>query len=555
MATTTARQPAQPSSVPTITLVATIWQALIAVGCIGLIGVLATADWGERNWLRYIALAFAVVGAPLNGFAAYQISRRDRQGRLIAILVDYIIGTGSLLSLLGVLGLYDGIDTIAARFHDNAWWLLGVLVGYVISAAGDRYTVRPATQRQFHRVGNYVMGISVAIMLLLMGLIQGLFGMLGGLANPNALGLLVVAAGSLGVAAALWRSQVGVAFGATTSDGETLSGFAFVAPNLLGFLFFFAGPLLLSLFLSMTNSDSFTYNFIWFENYAKIFSFDIGQLATPTQRASEVLDPGYVELARNVLGSNIIIGAKDKLFWIGLWNTFVFCYWTTLLGVIPALLVANVLNSKLPGMTFFRAIYFIPSIAGVVGVAVIWKWLYNSNVGFLNYGLNQLAGVLNIIPGVNISDINIPWLASQDTALGSIILMAAWQILGFNTILFLAGLQGIPGEIYEAATLDGANTWQRFRSITLPLLAPTTFFVVTTTLIQTLQVFSEIFVMTPSPGGGPNNATLSAVLYLYQKGFSNFEQGYAAAVAWVLFLFIFAVTLVQFRIQRAYGDV
>ncbi|MFQ3663335.1 MAG: sugar ABC transporter permease, partial [Chloroflexaceae bacterium] len=147
-----------------------------------------------------------------------------------------------------------------------------------------------------------------------------------------------------------------------------------------------------------------------------------------------------------------------------------------------------------------------------------------------------------------------PWLASQQTALASIIIMAAWQLLGFNTILFLAGLQGIPNDVYEAATIDGAGTWQRFRSITLPLLGPTTFFVVTTTLITTLQVFSEPFVMTPPPGGGPNNATLTSVLYLYQRGFNRFEQGYAAAVAWVLFLFIFAVTIVQFRMQRRYGE-
>ncbi len=250
----------------------------------------------------------------------------------------------------------------------------------------------------------------------------------------------------------------------------------------------------------------------------------------------------------------MIIGARDRLFWIALWNTVVYCFWVTILSVVPALLIATILNSKIPGMTFFRAIYFIPSIAGVVGVAVIWKWLYNSNIGFLNYGINQVLGVLNLLPGVELGPVNIPWLASQQTALASIIIMAAWQLLGFNTILFLAGLQGIPNDVYEAATIDGASTWQRFRSITLPLLGPTTFFVVTTTLITTLQVFSEPFVMTPPPGGGPNNATLTSVLYLYQRGFNRFEQGYAAAVAWVLFLFIFAVTIVQFRMQRRYGE-
>jgi ABC-type sugar transport system permease subunit len=264
-----------------------------------------------------------------------------------------------------------------------------------------------------------------------------------------------------------------------------------------------------------------------------------------------VLSEGYIELLR--IG-NFVIGALDRVFWIALWNTAVYCVWVTILSVVPALLVATILNSKVPGMQFFRAIYFIPSIAGVVGVAVIWKWLYNSNIGFLNYGINQLIGLINWLPFVEIAPVEIAWLASQQTALASIIVMAAWQLLGFNTILFLAGLQGIPGEVYEAATIDGATNLERFRYMTLPLLAPTTFFVVTTTLITTLQVFSEPFVMTPPPGGGPNNATMTAVLYLYQLGFNRFEQGYAAAVAWVVFLFIFAVTLVQFRLQRRYGD-
>ena len=388
-----------------------------------------------------------------------------------------------------------------------------------------------------------------------MGLLQGLFALVMGLDRPLTIGLLALSLLSGLALWNLWQPRGANLFGATGKDSEMLSGYAFIAPNLLGFLLFFAGPLLLSLFLSFTDSDSFRYEFTGFTNYLRIFSFDFGLLDAPNQRASEALAAGYVELTRmNFFGQYIIIGARDRLFWVALWNTFVFCYWTTILGVLPALLVANILNSKLPGMTFFRAIYFIPSIAGVVGVAVIWKWLYNSNVGFLNYGINQVLGIVNILPGVQLDPVVIPWLANQNTALPSIIIMAAWQILGFNTILFLAGLQGVPNEIYEAATLDGAGTWQRFRYMTMPLLMPTTFFVITTTLIQTLQVFSEVFVLTPPPGGGPNNATLTSVLYLYQRGFSNFEQGYAAAIAWVLFLFIFAVTLIQFRIQRAYGD-
>ena len=136
----------------------------------------------------------------------------------------------------------------------------------------------------------------------------------------------------------------------------------------------------------------------------------------------------------------------------------------------------------------------------------------------------------------------------------SVIILAAWQTIGFNTVLFLAGLQQIPGELYEAATVDGAGSWRKFWSLTLPLLAPTTFFVVTTTVIRAMQVFEEVFILIPSNPAGPNNSTLTIVLYLYQKGFQRFEQGYASAIAWVLFLLIFGATLFQFQRQRRAGS-
>jgi multiple sugar transport system permease protein len=132
--------------------------------------------------------------------------------------------------------------------------------------------------------------------------------------------------------------------------------------------------------------------------------------------------------------------------------------------------------------------------------------------------------------------------------------MSAWQWIGFNTVLFLAGLQNIPGELFEAATVDGAGKWAIFRHITIPMLAPTTFFVVTTAIISALQLFEQVYVLIPTePPGGPNNSTLSLVLYLYIRGFQRFSQGYASAVAWVLFVVIFAVTLLQYRRQRAGG--
>lgn len=550
MASTTVRPSAAAGGSALLIRLGAAWHAMLAFGLAFAAWTLLQAQWEQRDGLRPFAAGLIVVGAVASVAATALLLRRDGRGRAISLGLNYVLGVGALLSLLGVLGLYTGLDAVAASFYNWAWMLVGVLVGFLIGAYGDRYAHAPRTQALFHRVGNWVMGGSVILMLIAMGLIQGLIALLSGLASPLALALL---AATLCFGAIFWmllRPQSAAYFGSGERDAEALSGYMFIAPNLLGFLLFFAGPLLFSLYLSFTDSDSFTANFVGLQNYLDIFSLQFAQVPAG-ERGGTVLSAGFLELAR--LG-DFVIGAKDRLFWIALWNTVIYCFWVTVLSVVPALLVANILNSKVPGMQVFRAVYFIPSIAGVVGVAVIWKWLYNSNIGFLNYGINQLIGLLNWLPFVELAPVEIAWLASQQTALPSIIIMAAWQLLGFNTILFLAGLQGIPGEVYEAATIDGASNAQRFRYMTLPLLAPTTFFVVTTTLITTLQVFSEVFVMTPPPGGGPNNSTMTAVLYLYQLGFNRFSQGYAAAVAWVVFFFIFAVTLVQFRLQRRYGD-
>ncbi len=551
MATTTAQRPVPAERAVLIARLGAGWHAALAAGLALAAWNMSQATWAQRDGLRLAAVALVGLGALSSLLAAGLLLRRDRRGRLLGLALNYLLAVGCLLSLLGTLGLYTGLDEVANRFYPRAWMLAGVLAGFLIASFGDRFAHAPRVQAAYHRAGRWVMLGSVAALLLAMDALQGLLTLLPGLRQPTAL-LLLAGAVLFGTAFwLLWRPRTARAFGAGERDAVAISGYLFIAPNLLGFLLFFAGPLLFSLYLSFTNSDGFRAEFVGPRNYATIFSLQVATLESSSQRASEVLSPGFVELNR--IG-NVIIGARDRLFWIALWNTVVYCFWVTILSVVPALLIATILNSKIPGMTFFRAIYFIPSIAGVVGVAVIWKWLYNSNIGFLNYGINQVLGVLNLLPGVEPGPVNIPWLASQQTALASIIIMAAWQLLGFNTILFLAGLQGIPNDVYEAATIDGASTWQRFRSITLPLLGPTTFFVVTTTLITTLQVFSEPFVMTPPPGGGPNNATLTSVLYLYQRGFNRFEQGYAAAVAWVLFLFIFAVTIVQFRMQRRYGE-
>jgi ABC-type sugar transport system permease subunit len=321
-------------------------------------------------------------------------------------------------------------------------------------------------------------------------------------------------------------------------------------------LIFFAGPLLLSLYFSFTNWDAFgTRDWIGLDNYAKLFNVTMTTLDSADQLAREAIDVTvYDELSRFTLfGTSYIIGAEDKLFWISLRNTIKYVLLVVPLAVIPALFLANLLNSKLRGMKFFRSAYFVPSIAAVVGIALVWQWLYNSQIGYINYFITSAVNFLNGL-GFDLNDPQIRWLSDSRFALISVIIMAGWQMIGFNTVLFLAGLQQIPGELYEAATVDGAGSWRKFWNLTLPMLAPTTFFVLTTTVIRAMQVFEEIFILIPTNPAGPNNSTLSIVLYLYQKGFQRFEQGYASAIAWVLFLLIFGATLFQFQRQRRAGS-
>jgi ABC-type sugar transport system permease subunit len=351
----------------------------------------------------------------------------------------------------------------------------------------------------------------------------------------------------------LWRGESARAMGAKNFHGERLNGWLFLSPNLLGFILFFAGPLLVSLYVSFTNWDSFNQrDWVGLANYQRVFNLTVQPLATPDQAANQVLDVRvYDELFRvNLFGNGFVVGAEDKRFWLSLRNTIVFGLLAVPLSVIPALLLSTLLNSKLPGMRLYRTLYFIPSVAAVVGVALIWQWMYNSQVGWINYFITSAINFINSLLGTSIKDPQIKWLADSDYALLAVVIMSAWQWLGFNTVLFLAGLQTIPRELYEAATVDGANPRQQFFNITLPMLAPTTLYVLTTTTIGAMQVFDQVFIVS-NGSGGPGTATLTMTLNLYQNGFQSFRQGYASALAWVLFIAIFALTLFQFRRQRA----
>jgi multiple sugar transport system permease protein len=226
----------------------------------------------------------------------------------------------------------------------------------------------------------------------------------------------------------------------------------------------------------------------------------------------------------------------DELFWVALKNTFFFVILAGPLSIAVSLFSAILLNSKLVKFKgLFRLSYFIPVVTTLVAVAIVWRFIYHPKFGIINY-------VISFI-GINPID----WLGDPDWAMPAIVIMAVWKNFGYNMIIFLAGLQNIPSHLYEAAVMEGANTWQQFKSITLPMLAPTTLFVGLITMIGFFQLFAEPYIMTQ---GGPLNSTLSIVQYMYQEGFRWWNMGYSAAIAFVLFFIIFIGTIIQFKLRK-----
>ncbi len=277
----------------------------------------------------------------------------------------------------------------------------------------------------------------------------------------------------------------------------------FLAPALLLIGVFFFLPVLASFVLSVTDFDIYA----------------IGDLSN----------------ARVVGLGNYRALFENPLFWTALQNTFYFALVGGPLTVAVSLAAALLVNAKLVRFrTLFRTIYFVPFVTTLVAVAVVWRYLYHAEYGLLNWAL----GFVGIGP--------VDWLADPRWAMPAIILLAIWKNFGYNMLIFIAGLQAIPEELYEAAQLDGASPWQRFRHVTLPSLAPTFFFVGVVTMIGYFQLFSEPYVMT---GGGPLRSTTSLVLLMYEEGFRWWRLGVAAAIAFLLFALIVAFTFIQRRIS------
>jgi multiple sugar transport system permease protein len=287
---------------------------------------------------------------------------------------------------------------------------------------------------------------------------------------------------------------------AKQSRREALSGYLFILPTFVGYTAFVLGPVFAAVGFSFTEYDALSspeYNGL--ANYREL-----------------VHDNRLHEVYR---------------------NTFQFTVFAVAFNIGIGLLLAVLLNRALPRLVryLFRASFFFPVLVAHVYVAIIWRFLYQKDLGVINYYLG--------LPGID----PIPWLSDQGWAMPSVIIMDVWKNMGFAMLVLLAGLQNIPEVYLEAASLDGAGAWRRFRDVTLPLLTPTLFFLIVIYSIGALQVFDSIIVLTE---GGPGDATRSVVMYLREMAFESFRMGYASAVAMTLLVIIMALTLVQFRLGR-----
>jgi len=273
-----------------------------------------------------------------------------------------------------------------------------------------------------------------------------------------------------------------------------IGSYLFILPALLGALIFSLGPMVASLVLSFTQYDIVQpAEFIGISNYVKLFS--------------------------------------DNMFFKSLFNTAYYSIGVVLLRLLIALIAALLLNQKIRGIGFFRTAYYIPSVSAGVAVSIVWITIFDPVYGLMNYVLTH-AGLKGL-----------PWLQSPTWALPALMVMHMWFI-GQPMILFLAGLQGIPDRLYEAVSIDGGNWYHKLRHVTLPLLTPVIFFNLVMQVIITFQIFQTVYIMTL---GGPMNATTVYVFYLYQQAFQWMKMGYGSALAWIFFLILLSLTLLQFK--------
>ncbi len=283
---------------------------------------------------------------------------------------------------------------------------------------------------------------------------------------------------------------------------EAINGYLFVLPWLIGFLVFVAGPMLFSLYASFTNYDvTSTMRWVGVENYVRLFT-------------------------------------DDPLFWTSLYNTGFYVLFAVPLGIITGLLIAVLLNQKVPGQRVFRTIFFLPKVLTGVAVLLLWLWVFNPDFGPINVFL-RAVGVAN--PPL--------WFSDPTWAKPALVIVSVWGAAG-GYIIYLASLQGIPRHLYEAAMLDGASPLRQFLNITVPMMSPTIFFKLITGISGAFQFWEAALIVSEGGKGGPSYSTLFYGLYMWQKAFNDYQMGYASAMAWVLLIIVLLITGLQFFVAR-----
>jgi ABC-type sugar transport system permease subunit len=496
-------------------------------------------------------------------YANVLLPRKVIGGRYLTLVLYFVGMALSLAILLGLWGFYQSFEYITDGIVENSTIVIGFPIAYAIYWAGGRFLAEGSPlQKRIDSVAGVLMAVTLLV-LLWQSDIAGVFAhLLGTYADPLTWVVTVLTV----IFALLFGNMLmlGDYFGESPEQRVMWQGWLMLSPNIIGFAIFFAGPLLFSFYMAFTDAqlgsnrvdaetqETLSPNFIGFDNFTELLSLEIQSVDADADVFDQnILSSGFTKLAAIEIGdTRYVLGAKEDQFWVAMANTFAFCLILLPLAIIPALALSIILNSKIPGMKFFRAVYFLPSVAAVVGSALIWQWLYGSGgTGYINYTISEVVNFLNSTFNTSIQDPDIRWLNDPDVVLVSVVIIAAWQVVGYNTVLFLAGLQGVPKTLYEAAMIDGANKWQQFRNVTLPMISPTMFFVLITTLITGLQVFNEPFALFPNQTV-PEDAR-TAVYHMYESAFKSSQFGEASAVAWLLFIVIFGITLMQFRLQRS----
>lgn len=279
---------------------------------------------------------------------------------------------------------------------------------------------------------------------------------------------------------------------------EARDGYLFASPWIIGFIMFYLGPILATFFLSFTEYKiPLTPKWIGLENYYSLF-------------------------------------VKDVQFKISLYNTAYYTVFVVPLSICGSLAMAMLMNKNLRGIAVYRTAVYLPAVTSGVAVALLWMWLLDPNIGIINYILGRLGLPQPL------------WLQSEKWAKPALIIMQLYYIGGNTMVVFLSGLQGVPQSLYEAAEIDGANWWYKFRHVTIPMISPIILFNLIMAVINSFQVFTQAFVMTQ---GGPNNSTMFYVYYLYNVAFWWGRLGYAASLAWILFVIVFVLTVIQLKLS------